>query len=87
VFYTGSAIPQWRDSMLFATLGLEGNNFARHVHRIKFGGDGRQIVEEEILYRGQYGRIRTVVQGPDGFVYFITSNGGGSDKILRIRPR
>jgi aldose sugar dehydrogenase len=87
VFYTGSAIPQWRDSLLFGTLGLEGNTFARHVHRIKFGSDGRQIAEEEILYRGQYGRIRNVVQGRDGNLYFMTSNGGGSDKILRIRPR
>jgi aldose sugar dehydrogenase len=87
VFYTGSAIPQWRDSLLFGTLGLDGNDFARHIHRIKFGSDGRQIAEEEVLYRGQYGRIRNVVQGPDGNLYFMTSNGGSSDKILRIRPR
>jgi glucose/arabinose dehydrogenase len=30
-----------------------------------------------------YGRIRTVQQGPDGAVYFTTSNGTG-DSIYKI---
>jgi glucose/arabinose dehydrogenase len=30
-----------------------------------------------------YGRIRTVQQGPDGAVYFTTSNGSG-DGIYRM---
>ena len=28
-----------------------------------------------------------VAQGPDGFVYFSTSNGNHGDKIVRIRPQ
>ncbi|TAL27462.1 MAG: PQQ-dependent sugar dehydrogenase [Nitrospirae bacterium] len=42
---------------------------------------------------GKYGRIRDVVEGPDGFLYFLTNNrdGRGSprpgdDKIYRIMP-
>lgn len=31
-----------------------------------------------------YGRIRTVQQGPDGALYFTTSNGGGTDGIYRL---
>jgi glucose/arabinose dehydrogenase len=87
-FYNSGVIPQWNGSLLFATLGLADNTFAHHIHRIKFDApSGIQIVEEEVLFRDQFGRIRTVVQGPDGFVYFSTSNGGGADKIIRIRPR
>lgn len=87
-FYNGSLIPQWNGSLLFATLGLPDNTFAHHIHRIKFNAPGgTEIVEEEVLYRNQFGRIRTVVQGPDGFVYFSTSSGGGVDRIIRIRPK
>jgi glucose/arabinose dehydrogenase len=35
----------------------------------------------------QYGRIRTVVDGPGSSFYVTTDNGGGSDAILRVRPR
>jgi glucose/arabinose dehydrogenase len=35
----------------------------------------------------QYGRIRTVVDGPGSSFYVTTDNGGGSDVILRVRPR
>lgn len=87
-FYYGGTIPQWDGSLLFASLGLSDNTYARHVHRIKFDAPGgSKIVEEEVLYRGEFGRIRNVVQGPDGFVYFSTSNGGGQDRIVRIRPK
>jgi aldose sugar dehydrogenase len=87
-FYLAGNIPQWRDSLLFGTLGLPDNDFAKHVHRIKFRAPASgEIVEEEVLYRGQYGRIRNVVQGRDGNIYFMSSNGNGGDKILRVRPR
>jgi glucose/arabinose dehydrogenase len=87
-FYLAGNIPQWRDSLLFGTLGLPDNTFAKHVHRIKFRAPASgEIVEEEVLYRGQFGRIRNVVQGPDGLIYFMSSNGNGTDKILRVRPR
>lgn len=35
---------------------------------------------------GTYGRLRAAVQGPDGALYLTTSNGGGTDKILRVTP-
>ena len=48
---------------------------------------------EERLFDGEFGRIRDVIQGPDGYLYFSTSNrdGRGSpaaedDRILRIVP-
>jgi glucose/arabinose dehydrogenase len=35
----------------------------------------------------RYGRIRTVVDGPASSFYVTTDNGGGTDVILRVRPR
>jgi glucose/arabinose dehydrogenase len=87
-FYYGTAIPQWNGSLLFGTLGLADNTFAHHVHRIKFNAPGgTQIVEEEVLYKDTLGRIRNVVEGPDQFVYILTSNGNAADKIIRVRPQ
>jgi glucose/arabinose dehydrogenase len=87
-FYLANVIPQWQDSLLFGSLGLSDNTFAHHVHRIKFRAPGsREIVEEEVLFHDQFGRIRNVVQGPDNFIYFMTSNGNNNDQIIRVRPR
>jgi aldose sugar dehydrogenase len=55
--------------------------------------DGRKVVSQENLFTGTYGRIREVAEGPDGFIYFSTSNrdGRGSpakedDRIMRMVP-
>lgn len=55
------------------------------------------VVEEEINvishFKSEYGRIRAVVVGPDGFLYITTSNTDGrgrtrpgDDKIIKINP-
>lgn len=87
VVYDASLIPQWKGSMLFGTLRGEG------LRRLTFAGDG-SVAGEEVLYAGEYGRIRDVAVGPDGAVYFTTSNQdgrgraqAGDDRIMRIGPR
>jgi glucose/arabinose dehydrogenase len=54
--------------------------------------DGRRVVSQEDLVK-DYGRIRDVAEGPDGYLYFSTSNRDGrgkpapdDDRILRIVP-
>jgi glucose/arabinose dehydrogenase len=86
VVYTADLIPQWRGSMLFGTLRGES------LRRLTFAADG-SVADEEVLYEDRYGRIRDVAVGPDGAVYFTTSNQdgrgsprSGDDKILRIGP-
>jgi glucose/arabinose dehydrogenase len=87
-FYDGDRLPGWTGNLFFGTLR------GQHVHRVVLGGpDSRQVVAEERLFEGAFGRIRDVIQGPDGFIYFTTSNrdGRGSpapedDRILRIVP-
>jgi glucose/arabinose dehydrogenase len=95
VFYHGSLIPGWEGTLLFAVLGLDGNNYAHHVHQLEFDKPGgTQIVFEQTLWQDKFGRIRDVTEGPDGSLYFTTSNvpaeGGKAapddDRILRAHP-
>jgi glucose/arabinose dehydrogenase len=93
-FYRGSRIPGWDGSMLIALLGLANNSYAHHVHQLFFDQPGgRAVTQEQVLWRNRFGRIRDVVEGPDGFLYFSTSNvhtsvkgNPGDDRILRARP-
>lgn len=78
----------FRGSLVFATLR------GTHLHRVVFGADGRSVVVEQRLLAGTYGRLRDVVEGPDGLLYVLTSNrdGRGSparddDRLLRVTLR
>ena len=85
--YEGDAIPQWKGSLLFATLKDQA------LRRLSFNADG-SVAGEEVLYDGEFGRLRDVAVGPDGAVYVATSNRdgrgrarSGDDRILRIGPK
>ena len=84
-FYRGSAIPAFTNNLFFGTLR------GMHLRRVRF--EGTRVDFQEALVDQRYGRIREVVFGPDGFLYFTTSNRDGratpaaeDDRILRIRP-
>ena len=50
---------------------------------------GRQIAAQEILFQG-YGRVREVVQGPDGLLYLLLQNMNGDPEggsIVRLVPK
>jgi glucose/arabinose dehydrogenase len=84
-FYRGTAIPQLAGNFLFACL--------RGECLIRVMLNGRSVVGQERLLEHSYGRLRDVVEGPDGALYVATSNrdGRGSpaandDRILRLVP-
>jgi aldose sugar dehydrogenase len=87
-FYRGSAFPAFQNNFFFATL----RGF--HIHRLRIDpASPRRIIAEEKLLEDRYGRIRDVVSGPDGYLYFSTSNRDGAntptaddDRILRLVP-
>lgn len=85
MFYRGSALPQFRGNFFFG--GLRGERIVRVVL------DGRKVVSQENLLEKKYGRIREVAEGPDGALYFSTSNRDGrgrpasdDDRIIRLAP-
>lgn len=87
-FYRGTRIPQFRDNIFFTALA------GMHLHRVRLDpSDATRVAATERLFEQRYGRIRDVVTGPDGYLYFSTSNRDGrntpvstDDRILRIVP-
>ena len=84
-FYRGTAIPAFRNQLFVATL--------RGMAIIRLTVDGRRVTGQERLLENRYGRLRDVVSGPDGYLYFCTSNRDGrttpvaeDDRLLRIVP-
>jgi glucose/arabinose dehydrogenase len=76
---------RWTGDFLFAC--LRGEQLRRLVLR------NGAVVRDEALLQGRFGRLRTVVEGPRGDLYVLTSNRDGrgdprlrDDRILRVRP-
>ncbi len=85
-FYRGDRFPEWKGNLFVAC--LRGERLIRVVL------NGRRVVKEEALLMGEYGRLRAVASGPDGYLYVSTSNRDGrgrphpdDDRILRLAPR
>jgi glucose/arabinose dehydrogenase len=87
-FYRGTRFPSFRSQLFVATLRGQA------LLRVSFDpADTRRVVAVERLIEGRYGRLRDVVEGPDGALYVCTSNRDGrttpvasDDRVLRIAP-
>jgi glucose/arabinose dehydrogenase len=77
-FVTGDRWGAWSGSLFVATL--------KEQDLRRFTVTGTTVAQKDILYDQKYGRLRSVVQGPDGALYVTTSNGSG-DRIIRIAPQ
>ncbi len=86
VFYNADAFPQWKGKLLLASLRGEAITKIDLVNK--------KIVSQEYILHNQYGRIRALTVGPEGYLYFSTSQNdppegkpmAGYDMILRLRP-
>jgi glucose/arabinose dehydrogenase len=74
-FISGSRWGSWNGRLAVAMLKGEG------VKLLTLRGD--RVTGTSNVLRS-YGRIRTVQQGPDGALYFTTSNGSRRDAIYRV---
>lgn len=93
-FYTGNKIEKWHGSLFVGSLGAELLLRADIVYKgkaSKIAGIDRLF--ETDFFNGVYGRIRAVATGPDGYLYFATSNRDGrgdsaadDDRIMRLKP-
>lgn len=89
MFYTSDSLPQFKNNFLFGC--LRGSGIMRVIID---ESDHEKIISAEMMPDIDFGRIREVMQGPDGAIYFSTSNrdGRGSvrdgdDKIYKIVKR
>lgn len=86
-FYRGSAFPELKGKLLVGCLRGEGI--------LRIGFDGTTPVSCARLLHFKYGRIRDVTEGPDGYIYFTTSQFDPPegtprpdyDLILRLVPK
>jgi aldose sugar dehydrogenase len=77
-FVTGSAWGSWDGALVVACLK------ASQLEVFTLDGAGN-VTSRTTALDGQFGRLRTPVQGPDGALYVTTSN-GSNDRILRVAP-
>ena len=84
-FYDGDTIPGWTGKYFVAALR------GTHLHMVDLDLQNNAVISHEKLFEGEFGRLRDVQTGHDGFLYLLTSNrdGRGSpvpadDRILRV---
>ncbi len=55
----------------------------KHIRLQKYDSNNKLVRNEKVI--DGFGRIREIIQGPDDNLYFTTDNGGGTDKIVRVK--
>ena len=90
-FVIGDALPEeWQGLFVFATLR------GQHLHWmwLEEPYENGEAIQHGRLFEGEFGRLRTVKMGPDGYLYFTTSNRDqwgdeprpNDDHIFRLVP-
>ena len=72
--YSGTAFPEWTGNLFAGALALQ------HLNKVTVDNNNQAIVEERLLE--SLGRIRNVIESPEGWLYISTDNG----QIIRITP-
>lgn len=73
-FYTSDVISVWKGNLFIGSMVL------RHLNRLVI--ENNTVIKEERLLTDKNMRVRSVKQGPDGYLYLGVDGG----KILRIMP-
>ncbi len=77
LYYDSDKISEWKGKFLVAALR------GQHVMVLDLDLENNMVNSVEKIFQDKYGRIRDLVQSPDGDVFILTSN-GNNDKILRV---
>jgi len=77
-YYNHNLIPQWKNSLLMATLKNS------RLYQMKLDGTYKSITETNEYFTNKYGRMRDVCISPEGKVYICTSNGGNNDRLIEV---
>lgn len=73
-FYTGTRVPQWKNNLFLGSLATQ--------ELLRLEVDGEKVTHQEVLFKG-IGRVRDIVNGPDGYLYVVLNQ---PDRIVRIVP-
>ena len=75
-FYNGNKFPDWKGNLFVGAL--------KYKLLVRLELKNGKVSKEERLFKGVFGRIRDVRQGPDGFLYLLTDENPG--QLIRIKP-
>jgi len=73
-FLTSDRYPGWKGDLFMATLRGQA------LLRVRL--DGHKVVEQQRLVTGLLHKIRDVRQGPDGWLYILSS--GPQARVIRV---
>ncbi|MBF0470191.1 MAG: PQQ-dependent sugar dehydrogenase [Gammaproteobacteria bacterium] len=73
-FYSGDKIPQWQGDLFVGSLKFQ--------LLVRLGIQEDKVISEERLFEGEFGRIRDVRTGVDGYLYLLTDADRG--KLIRL---
>jgi len=87
-FYSGNKLGKdFQNTFIFT--GLRSNT----LWRLKLNSDNKTVESMDGLLEGEWGRMRDVIEGPDGYLYIANSNQDGrgrpdqvDDRILILKP-
>ena len=77
MIYKSDLFPKWKNNFFVTSLTFNV------ITRLEF--NGAAVGSEERLLDGEYGRLRHVTTGPNGFIYVLTD--GPKSKLLKIAPK
>ncbi len=87
-FYKGNRYPELKNKLLVANLR------GKHLRVIEINFKEIKVVNHYAILNNVLGRIRDVVEGPDGYIYISTSNKDGrgipslnDDKIVKLEVK
>lgn len=72
-FYTGARYPGWKNTSL-----LVGALVGQQLRRLEISNEN--VVKQEVLFE-QFGRVRDIVQGPDGYLYIALQSPTGGQGV------
>jgi glucose/arabinose dehydrogenase len=87
-FYKGNIYPELKNKLLVATLR------GKHLRIVEIDFNEIKVLNHYAILSNLLGRIRDVVEGPDGYIYIATSNKDGrgipaldDDRIVKLIPK